>query len=62
MTGYAADGTARTFDVREGSIGYMPFCFSHYIQNTGVTPLWYLEVFKAPIYNPLTQWMDGINS
>ena len=38
MTGYAADGTARTFDVREGSVGYMPFCFGHYIQNTGDTP------------------------
>ena len=37
----------------------MPFCFGHYIQNTGVTPLWYLEGFKAPIYKdiPLTQWM-----
>lgn len=59
MTGYAADGTARTFDVRAGNVGYMPFCFGHYIQNTGDTPLWYLEVFKAPLYEDvsLTQWM-----
>ena len=59
MTGYAADGTARTFDVRSGSVGYMPFCYGHYIQNTGTTPLWYLEVFKSPIYQDisLTQWM-----
>lgn len=27
MTGYAADGTARTFDVRSGNVGYMPFCY-----------------------------------
>ncbi len=59
MTGYAANGTARTFDVRSGSVGYMPFCYGHYIQNTGTTPLWYLEVFKSPIYKDvsLTQWM-----
>lgn len=59
MTGYAADGTARTFDVREGDVGYMPFCYGHYIQNTGKETLTYLEVFKSPKYADisLTQWM-----
>ncbi|MGE7778908.1 oxalate decarboxylase family bicupin [Peribacillus sp. NPDC097264] len=59
MTGYAADGTARTFDVRAGDVGYMPFCFGHYIQNTGSETLTYLEVFKSPKYADisLTQWM-----
>ncbi|MGM9924494.1 MAG: oxalate decarboxylase family bicupin [Bacillus sp. (in: firmicutes)] len=59
MTGFAADGTARTFDVRAGDVGYMPFCFGHYIQNTGNTSLWYLEVFKSDCYADisLTQWM-----
>ncbi|MGM9950232.1 MAG: oxalate decarboxylase family bicupin [Lysinibacillus sp.] len=59
MTAYAADGTARTFDVRAGDIGYMPFCYGHYIQNTGTETLWYLEVFKSPTYADisLTQWM-----
>lgn len=59
MTGFAADGTARTFDVRAGDVGYMPFCFGHYIQNTGNETLWYLEVFKSPKYADisLTQWM-----
>ncbi len=59
MTGYAADGTARTFDVRAGDVGYMPFCYGHYIQNTGEETLWYLEVFKSPKYADisLTQWM-----
>lgn len=59
MTGYAADGTARTFDVRAGDVGYMPFCYGHYIQNTGTETLWYLEVFKSSRYADisLTQWM-----
>ncbi len=59
MTAYAADATARTFDVRAGDVGYVPFCYGHYVQNTGDETLWYLEVFKAPKYADisLTQWM-----
>lgn len=59
MTAYAADGTARTFNIRAGDVGYVPFCYGHYIQNTGKETLWYLEVFKAPKYADisLTQWM-----
>ena len=59
MTAYAADGVARTFDVRAGDVGYIPFCYGHYIQNTGKNTLWYLEVFKSPKYADisLTQWM-----
>lgn len=59
MTAYAANGVARTFDVRAGDIGYIPFCYGHYIQNTGNETLWYIEVFKSPNYADisLTQWM-----
>lgn len=59
LTAYAADATARTFDVRAGDVGYVPFCYGHYVQNTGDETLWYLEVFKAPKYADisLTQWM-----
>ena len=59
MTGYAANGTASTFDVRAGDVGYIPFCYGHYVQNTGKETLWYLEVFKSPKYADisLTQWM-----
>ncbi|MGF7048458.1 oxalate decarboxylase [Paenibacillus sp. DS2015] len=59
MTAFAADGTARTFDIRAGDVGYMPFCYGHYIQNTGTETLWYLEVFKSNRYADisLTQWM-----
>lgn len=59
MTGFAADGTASTFDVRAGDVGYIPFCYGHYVQNTGKETLWYLEVFKSPKYADisLTQWM-----
>lgn len=59
MTAYAANGDARTFDVKAGDVGYIPFCYGHYVQNTGIETLWYLEVFKSPIYADisLTQWM-----
>ncbi|MDQ0272518.1 oxalate decarboxylase family bicupin [Cytobacillus purgationiresistens] len=59
MTAFAADGTARTFNVKAGDVGYIPFCNGHYIQNTGDTTLWFLEIFKAPIYEDvsLTQWL-----
>lgn len=59
MTAYAANGVARTFDVRAGDVGYIPFCYGHYIQNTGNETLWYIEVFKSPNYADisLTQWM-----
>lgn len=59
MTAFAANGTARTFDIRAGDVGYMPFCYGHYVQNTGTETLWYLEVFKSNRYADisLTQWM-----
>ncbi|MEC0092190.1 cupin domain-containing protein [Paenibacillus macquariensis] len=60
MTAFAADGVARTTDIRAGDVGYMPFCYGHYIQNTGKETLWYLEVFKSSHYADisLTQWMS----
>jgi len=59
MTAFAADGTARTVDVRAGDVGYIPFCYGHYVQNTGPDTLWYLEVFKSDRFADisLTQWL-----
>lgn len=59
MTAFAGDGTARTFDVRAGDVGYIPFCYGHYIQNTGKETMWYLEVFKSSRFADisLTQWL-----
>ncbi|MBW5446077.1 cupin domain-containing protein [Cohnella sp. CFH 77786] len=59
MTVFAANGTARTFDYRAGDVGYVPFAFGHYIQNTGDRSLWFLEMFKSDRFADvsLNQWM-----
>jgi oxalate decarboxylase len=59
MTVFAGNGAARTFDYRAGDIGYVPFAFGHYIQNTGNKTLWFLEMFKSDRFVDisLNQWM-----
>lgn len=59
MTVFAPDGTARTFDYHSGDVGYVPFAFGHYIQNTGDETVWYLEIFKSDRFADisLNQWM-----
>ena len=47
---FAASGQARTFDFRAGDVGYVPFAMGHYIENTGTTPLRFLEMFKSSYY------------
>jgi oxalate decarboxylase len=56
---FAASGEARTFDYQAGDVGYVPFAMGHYIENTGTTPLRFLEVFKSSYYADvsLDQWM-----
>ncbi|MFD0587463.1 oxalate decarboxylase family bicupin [Paenibacillus sp. GCM10027627] len=59
MTVFGGEGNARTFDVRAGDVGYVPFAFGHYIQNTGTDTLWFLEMFKSDRFQDvsLNQWM-----
>lgn len=59
MTVFAAEGSARTFNYRAGDVGYVPFAFGHYIQNTGNESLWFLEMFKSNRFADisLNQWM-----
>lgn len=47
MTVFAGGGKARTFNVRAGDVGYVPFAFGHYIQNTGTDSLWFWKCSKA---------------
>lgn len=56
---FAASGQARTFDMRAGDVGYVPFAMGHYIENTGTTTLRFLEVFKSSYFADvsLTQWL-----
>ncbi|TBL81078.1 oxalate decarboxylase family bicupin [Paenibacillus thalictri] len=59
MTVFGGNGVARTFDYRAGDVGYVPFAFGHYIQNTGDETLWFLEMFKSDRFVDvsLNQWM-----
>ena len=56
---FGASGQARTFDFRAGDVGYVPFAMGHYIENTGATPVRFLEVFKSSYFADvsLDQWM-----
>ena len=56
---FAASGQARTFDFRAGDVGYVPFAMGHYIENTGTTPVRFLEMFKSSYFADvsLDQWM-----
>jgi oxalate decarboxylase len=56
---FAASGQARTFDFMAGDVGYVPFAMGHYVENTGTTPLRFLEIFKSNYYADvsLNQWL-----
>ncbi len=59
MTVMGSNGNARTFNYRAGDVGYVPFAFGHYIENTGGESLWFLEMFKSDRFADvsLNQWM-----
>jgi oxalate decarboxylase len=50
---------ARTFDFQAGDVGYVPFAYGHYVENTGNETLRYLELFRSPYFADvsLNQWM-----
>jgi len=56
---FASSGDNRTFDFTAGDVGFVPFAMGHYIENTGSTPLRFLEMFKSSTYADvsLDQWM-----
>jgi oxalate decarboxylase len=56
---FGASGQARTFDFRARDVGFVPFAMGHYIENTGATPLRFLEMFKSSYFADvsLDTWM-----
>lgn len=56
---FGASGQARTFDFQAGDVGYVPFAMGHYIENTGTTPMRFLEMFRSSHYADvsLDTWM-----
>ncbi|MCM3747910.1 oxalate decarboxylase family bicupin [Paenibacillus pasadenensis] len=59
MTVFGGNGAARTYNVRAGDVGYVPFAFGHYIQNIGNDSIWFLEMFRSDRFADvsLNQWM-----
>src|SRR5262249_52081555 len=56
---FGASGQARTFDFRARDVGFVPFAMGHYIENTGTTPLRFLEMFRSSYFADvsLDTWM-----
>lgn len=56
---FASQAAARTFDFQAGDVGYVPFAYGHYIENTGDEPLVYLEMFRHARFEDISvmQWM-----
>lgn len=59
MTVFGAQTNSRTFDYRAGDVGTVPKAMAHFVENTGDTPLRFLELFRAPRFMDvsLRQWM-----
>jgi oxalate decarboxylase len=59
MSVFASGSEARTFDYAAGDVGYVPFAMGHFIENTGDTPLRFLEMFKSDRFADvsLSQWL-----
>jgi oxalate decarboxylase len=59
MTVFGSGANSRTYDLRPGTVGYVPSPHGHYIENTGTTVLRYVEVFASNIYSDvsLKQWL-----
>jgi oxalate decarboxylase len=59
MTVFGAEGKARTFDFQAGDVGSVPMSMAHFVENTGDTPLRFLELFRAERFADvsLAQWM-----
>jgi len=59
MTVFASQDSSRTFDFRAGDVGYVPKSMSHYVENTGDTPLKFLELFRSDRFEDvsLNQWL-----
>ncbi|KAF2224033.1 RmlC-like cupin domain-containing protein [Elsinoe ampelina] len=58
-TVFSAPSSSRTFDFQAGDVGYVPTPDAHYLENTGIVDLVYLEILQAPVFNDVSvaQWL-----
>ena len=61
MTVFGARTNSRTFDFRAGDVGTVPKAMAHFVENTGDTPLRFLELFRAPRFMDVSA-MDGADA
>ena len=56
---YTSGSNAGTFDYQAGDVGYVPISDPHYIENTGMTKLRYLELWQSDHFEDvsLAQWL-----
>ena len=56
---FTSGGNAGTFDYQAGDVGYVPRSQPHYIENTGMTTLRFLELWKTDRFSDvsLAQWL-----
>ncbi len=59
---FANHGTARTFNMETGDVGYVPISMGHYIENIGDKPFVYLELFRTAKFEDvsLAQWLANV--
>lgn len=59
VTVFTGPSSSRTFDYQAGDVGYIPDASAHHVENTGSTPLVYMEILQAPRYVDLSaaQWL-----
>jgi oxalate decarboxylase len=59
MTVFNTGPAAITANFHAGDIGYVKKALGHYVENTGNTDLWYMEVFRADQFKEisLSDWL-----
>jgi oxalate decarboxylase len=59
VTIFAGAGNAVTYDFQPGDVGIVPRALPHYIENTGTTPVRFLEAFRSDHFEDysLRQWL-----
>ncbi len=59
MTVFSPTANARTFDFEAGDVGYVPITMPHYVENTGKTPMRFLELFRSSQFEDvsLNNWL-----
>ncbi len=59
---FAGEGRANTFEMTAADVGYIPRGLGHYVENTGSTPMRFLELFASDHYADisLTNWIANV--